>query len=254
MKIMKKLAIILATILIAASCTGGYQPTEKTFTVNSTVNAYFTFIRVKENEQPFHNVIAARRSDEELCVMLSLVGGFTGSVYDLMDDPYGKEAQAYEAAQEKFGDFNTNRSVYRYMTSKNDGQWFLESGPCTYYCFSEQIADITITSDKQWAEGYAAGADLSELFVVEFTSLAGYVKRGFTGTPHASYRRIVSELDYSELSLLVESDYNIYGGVDLTFYSSVMPENINLHTITITLTLDTDEQLNYSMKLTNAYI
>ena len=91
---MKKLAIIIATILVAASCTGGYQPTEKTFTVNSTVNAYFTFIRVKENEQPFHNVIAARRSDEELCVMLSLVGGFTGSVYDLMDDPYGTEAQA----------------------------------------------------------------------------------------------------------------------------------------------------------------
>ena len=251
---MKKLAIILATILVAASCNGGYQPTDKTYTVNSTVNAYFTFIRIKENEQPFHNVIAARRSDEELNILLSLVGGFTGSVYDLMDDPFSTEAKAYEAAQEKFGDFNTNRSVYRYMTSKGGGQWFLESGLCTYYCFSEQISDITITSDIQWTEGYAAGADLSDIFVVEFTSLAGYVKRGFTGTPHSSYRRIVSELDYSELALLVETDYNIYGGVDLSFTTSVMPENINLHTITITLTLDTGEQLKYSMKLNNAYI
>ncbi len=251
---MKKLAIILATILVAASCDSGYTPTDKTYTTNSTVNAYFTFIRVKENEQPFHNVIAARRSDEELCVMLSLVGGFTGSVYDLMDDPFSKEAQAYEAAQEKFGDFNTNRSIYRYMTSKEGGQWFLESGPCTYYCFSEQITDITITSNNQWTENYAAGTDLSELFVVEFTSLSGYVKRGFTGTPHSSYRRIVSELDYSELSLLVESDFNIYGGVDMAFYTDTMPENIDLHTVTVTLTLDTGENISYSIKLNSIYI
>ena len=131
---MKKLSIILAIAAMTASCLNSSKKTELTFESNSTVNAYFKFIRMVENEMPVHGIMAADTNTEEMVIMLSLVGDNIGSVYDVMNSPNGDKAQAYKAAQEKYGDFNPNPSVFRfYEKRKGGGEWRIESGNCVYY-------------------------------------------------------------------------------------------------------------------------
>lgn len=249
---MKKLLIIIAITFTTISCVNGlngYKETDKTFEIGSTVNAYFRFIRPgKENGFP-RNVIASYASEEEITLLLSLVGDNTGSIYDLIDNPYSDKSKAYKATQEKFGDFNPNTSLFRYYTHKDGNEWILESGPCYYYCFSEQITKIAITSNADWDSEHTAGKDLSELFVAEFASLSDYVQRGFTGSPETYIRKEVNLLTPSDLSLLMERDWNIFGGYDISFVTTTIPENIYNHTITITFTLDTGETISYSKNL-----
>lgn len=249
---MKKLLVILASAIVAVGCLGGSEKTDRTFTTNSTVSAYFKFIRVKEGKIPPHTVMVADLRYEELVVMLSLVGENVGSVYDLIDDPNGDKAIAYKDVQEKFGDYNPNPTTFRfYRDKKGSGEWMYESGECVYYSFSEQVTSISITSSIEWTEEYPAGKELAPLFIAEFSSLGNFVRNGFTGSPITSYRRIVSELTADDMALLMESDWNIYGGTDLTLYTTTIPENIYDHILTITLTLDNGEKVIYKDKLAN---
>lgn len=249
---MKKLLVILASAIVAVGCLGGSEKTDRTFTTNSTVSAYFKFIRVKEGKIPPHTVMVADLRYEELVVMLSLVGENVGSVYDLIDDPNGDKAIAYKDIQEKFGDYNPNPTTFRfYRDKKGSGEWMYESGECVYYAFSEQVTSISITSSIEWTEEYPAGKELAPLFIAEFSSLGNFVRNGFTGSPITSYRRIVSELTADDMALLMESDWNIYGGTDLTLYTTTIPENIYDHILTITLTLDNGEKVIYKDKLAN---
>lgn len=251
---MKKLLIILAAAYFSVGCIDSYKQTDRTFNIQSTVNAYFEFIRVKENKPIPHAIVAAYISWEEMTILLSLVGEHTGSIYDLIDNPNSDNATAYKAAQAKFGDYNTNTSTFRYYTNKDGGEWMLESGPCYYYCFSEQITKISITSNAAWGADYPAGSELGSLFVAEFASLAPYVKRGFTGTPETYIKKIVSELTADDMALMMERDWNIFGGQDLSFTTTTIPENISEHTITISLTLDTGEVIKYSEDLAKYHI
>ena len=249
---MKKLLVILASAIVAVGCLGGSEKTDRTFTTNSTVSAYFKFIRVKEGKIPPHTVMVADLRYEELVVMLSLVGENVGSVYDLINDPNGDKAIAYKDVQEKFGDYNPNPTTFRfYRDKKGSGEWMYESGECVYYAFSEQVTSISITSSIEWTEEYPAGKELAPLFIAEFSSLGNFVRNGFTGSPITSYRRIVSELTADDMALLMESDWNIYGGTDLTLYTTTIPENIYDHILTITLTLDNGEKVIYKDKLAN---
>lgn len=249
---MKKLLVILASAIVAVGCLGGSEKTDRTFTTNSTVSAYFKFIRVKEGKIPPHTVMVADLRYEELVVMLSLVGENVGSVYDLINDPNGDKAIAYKDVQEKYGDYNPNPTTFRfYRDKKGSGEWMYESGECVYYAFSEQVTSISITSSIEWTEEYPAGKELAPLFIAEFSSLGNFVRNGFTGSPITSYRRIVSELTADDMALLMESDWNIYGGTDLTLYTTTIPENIYDHILTITLTLDNGEKVIYKDKLAN---
>lgn len=249
---MKKLLVILASAIVAVGCLGGSEKTDRTFTTNSTVSAYFKFIRVKEGKIPPHTVMVADLRYEELVVMLSLVGENVGSVYDLIDDPNGDKAIAYKDVQEKYGDYNPNPTTFRfYRDKKGSGEWMYESGECVYYAFSEQVTSISITSSIEWTEEYPAGKELAPLFIAEFSSLGNFVRNGFTGSPITTYRRIVSELTAEDMALLMESDWNIYGGTDLTLYTTTIPENIYDHILTITLTLDNGEKVIYKDKLAN---
>lgn len=249
---MKKLLVILASAIVAVGCLGGSEKTDRTFTTNSTVSAYFKFIRVKEGKIPPHTVMVADLRYEELVVMLSLVGENVGSVYDLIDDPNGDKAIAYKDVQEKYGDYNPNPTTFRfYRDKKGSGEWMYESGECVYYAFSEQVTSISITSSIEWTEEYPAGKELAPLFIAEFSSLGNFVRNGFTGSPITTYRRIVSELTADDMALLMESDWNIYGGTDLTLYTTTIPENIYDHILTITLTLDNGEKVIYKDKLAN---
>lgn len=246
---MRKALIILVTLLAAASCTNPYKPTERTFKIGSTVNAYFKYIRIVEDEPVAHPIIAATLGSEEVYIRLSLVGEYIGSVYDLIEEPYGARALAYQDCQEKFGDFNPTQSLFRYYTSRKGGEWMIDSGECLYYCFGEQIVSINITSNLAWNEEYNAGADLAPLFTVEYSSLANYISSGFTDRTLQSSRSIVSELKREDIALMLETDWNIYGGTDMIFKATDIPENLDMHTITITLNLDNGESLSYSIRL-----
>ena len=250
---MRKIWILILAAM-AVACSGRLEQTDRTFQAKSSVNAYFKYIRVVEGKLLPHPVIAADCSDEELKIMLSLVGEYAGSVYDLVNAPYSQDAMDYERYQEKFGDFNPNASLYRYYTKKGGGEWMLESGNCKYYAYCEHIVSIEITSDKYWTDGYAAGTNLAPLFTVEYTSLADYVASGFTTAPVKVYREVVSELNREHTKLMLETDYNIYGGTDMAFFTSTVPENLPMHKVTITFNLDTGESISYSIKLTNLYM
>ena len=250
--IMKKLSIIFAIAVMAVSCLSTAEPTELTFKTNSTVNAYFKFIRVVENKMPLHTIMVADMTIERMDIMLSLVGNNIGSIYDLIDDPTGDKAKAFNEAQKKFNDFNPTESVFRYYADrKGNGDWHLESGNCIYYAFGEQIEKITIKSNVEWAEGYPAGSDLSPLFTAKYGSLSDYIASGYDENSYIIRSTILSETTAADMAPLLESDWNIFGGTDLTLTTTTLPENYYDHTITIALTLDTGEVIEYTERLSD---
>jgi hypothetical protein len=247
---MKRLSIILAIAALAVSCLDLEQKTELTFETNSTVNAYFKFIRVESGKLPLHTIMVADMNTEQMIIMLSLVGSNTGSIYDVIDNPNSDKAKAFTAAQQKYGDFNPTPSLFRYYTKrKGGGEWHLESGNCIYYAFSEQIAKITITSNVAWSDDYPAGKDLSPLFTAEFGSLSNYIKNGHDDNSYITCKEVVSDLTAAHFAPMLESDWNIYGGTDLSLSTMTLPEDYTQHTITIALTLDTGEVIEYTDRL-----
>ena len=153
------------------------------------------------------------------------------SIYD------GKGADKYRELQIKYGDHNPTKSTLRLYDNRG---WVLESGVCNYDCYSDKINKISITSDKSWGENYPAGTDLAPLFTVDFSSLAEYVKQGFTGEISRYYSKVVSEVDPELYNLLNASKFS-----GLLFQSATFPADAREHTYTVTLTLDTGEQIAY---------
>lgn len=252
---MKRFSIILAIAAFAASCLGTYDPTEKTFTTNSTVNAYFKFIRVEEGKIPPHTIMVADINIERMDIMLSLAGNSIGSIYDLINNPTGDKAKAFNQLQAKYNDYNPTPTVYRYFEDKKgNGEWRLESGQCIYYAFGEQISKITITSDVEWTADYPAGKDLAPLFTATFGSLSQYIQSGYDPNSYLLQKGIVSELTAADFAPLVESDWNVYGGTDILLTTTTLPQNYHDHAITISLTLDTDEVIEYKDRLSNIMI
>lgn len=246
---MKRFFIIVAAAALAMGCIPGDKRTEQTFEVSSTVSAYFKFIRVVEGELPIHNIMTADANSEEFLIMMSLAGNNIGSVYDITNNPTSEKALAYKEAQAKFGDYNPTPSVFRFFENKSGGEWILESGYCFYYAYGEQITKISITSDREWTKDYPAGKELAPLFTAEFASLSSYVSGGFKDSTETAVRKIVSELTAADLALMLESDWNIYGGTDISFHTSTLPEDYYEHEILISFTLDTGEVINYRERI-----
>ena len=67
-------------------------------------------------------------------------------------------------------------------------------------------------------------------------------------------RKIVSELTASDFSLMLEKDWNLYGGTDLSLHTSVLPDDYYEHKITIALTLDTGEVIEYTERLADVLL
>ena len=91
---MRKIFIVLLAAVCAAGCVEKFEPTDRVFQASGTASAYFKFIRVEEDKVPMHPIIDADANYEELRVMLSLVGDYAGSIFDLMDNPYGANAMS----------------------------------------------------------------------------------------------------------------------------------------------------------------
>lgn len=251
---MKKIFTILVIAAVAVGCLNSNKETDRTFEIDSTVSAYFKYIRVEKDKLPIHTIMVADVNTEEMVIMLSLVGNNIASIYDVMNNPGGEKAAEYKKAQEKFGDYNPTPSVFRFFENKNGGEWIIESGYCFYYAFGEQISQLSITSDRAWSNDYPAGKDLAPLFTAEFSSLSSYIAGGFKDSTATDVRKIVSELTASDFSLMLEKDWNLYGGTDLSLHTSVLPDDYYEHKITIALTLDTGEVIEYTERLADVLL
>ena len=248
---MKKIFTILVIAAVAVGCLNSNKETDRTFEIDSTVSAYFKYIRVEKDKLPIHTIMVADVNTEEMVIMLSLVGNNIASIYDVMNNPGGEKAAEYKKAQEKFGDYNPTPSVFRFFENKNGGEWIIESGYCFYYAFGEQISQLSITSDRAWSNDYPAGKDLCPIFTANFYALGEYVRSGFSSEANTLVRKIANELTPADFSLMIDSDWNIYGGTDLSLHTAILPEDYYEHTITVTLTLDTGEEIAYSDRIAN---
>lgn len=232
---MRKLGI-LAFVLLLLAC-GKEQKTDKTFDANATVVQYVTMTR--DNGWMMGDVLTVDIQGEVMNVFVSPFGMAECSVCDAYDGL--SSANRYKELQQKFGDNNTNASTFRYY--KNSTGWRLESGVCKYSCYSDKIDNISIVSNVNWGEQYPAGTDLAPLFTVEFSSLAEYIKRGFTGEPVIQYSEVVSEVNPEYYNLLSADKFS-----GLHFTTTHQPSNVSDMTISVTLTLDTGEKITYSGK------
>ncbi len=229
---MKRVLSILAVAVLLVSCEK-YHKTDKTVEVNATVLSYVSMVR--GNSWMMGDVVAiVPISDNALTISVTPFNYPQFSASSIYD---GKGADKYRELQIKYGDHNPTKSTLRLYDNRG---WVLESGVCNYDCYSDKINKISITSNKSWGENYPAGADLAPLFTVEFSSLAEYVKQGFTGEISRYYSKVVSEVDPELYNLLNASKFS-----GLMFQSATFPADAREHTYTVTLTLDTGEQIAY---------
>ena len=233
-KVMKRLFIIGLVALFAVAC-GKEQKTDKTFDANATAMDYVTMTR--DNSWMMGDVLTVDVQDGVMDIFVTPFGMAECSVCDAHDGL--NSANRYKELQQKFGDNNQNASTFRYY--KNSSGWRLESGVCKYSCYSDKIDNIAIVSDVSWGEQYPAGTDLAPLFTVEFSSLAEYVKRGFTGEPVTQYSEVLSQVNPEHYSLLSADKFS-----GLHFTTTHQPSNVSDMTISVTLTLDTGEKITYS--------
>ena len=229
---MKRVLSILAVVVLLASCEKDHK-TDKTVEVNATVLNYVSMVR--SNSWRMGDVVTiVPISDNALTISVTPYNYpefSASSVYD------GNVADKYRELQIKYGDHNPTKSTLRLYDNRG---WVLESGICDYDCYSDKIDKIAITSDKSWGENYPAGTDLAPLFTVSFSSLYEYVKDAFTGEISRNYSKVVSEGDPELYNLLNASKFS-----GLLFQSATFPADAREHTYTVTLTLDTGEQIAY---------
>ena len=228
---MRKLLFMISLVTLTVNC-NKEQMTDRTFSANATVCTYVSLNR--SNEAMMGNVISAVVSDESLTLALSLVG-------------------EYRQLRDKYGDNNPTASVFRYYkNSTTDSAWRIESGNCIYYCISNKINKITITSDRAWDENHPVGSELNDLFTVEFSSLAEYISNGFSGTTVAEHKQVLSDINSDNYALLyIGTSGRKLNTENISFATETLPTDYKQHNIKITLTLDSKEEIEYTTSLSN---
>lgn len=191
------------------------------------------------------DVLSSAQSDGELSIFVVPYGMPECSASSLYYE--AATAQRYRELQQKYGDNNPTATTFRYYkNSKQDNGWRMESGECRYDCYSDKIDKITVTSTKDWGADYPAGTDLAPLFVVHFSSLAQYVERGFTGDARTNYSEPLSQVDPALFNLMSADKFSGF-----TLSTNSQPEDYATHTLSVTLTLDTSEEIVYSTSLSS---
>ena len=229
-----KRVMIFVLVFVLLSC-DKVKMTDKTFQANATVENYVSMTR--DNSWMMGDVLTVDIQGEVMNVFVSPFEMAECSVCDAYDGL--SSANRYKELQQKFGDNNPNTSTFRYY--KNSTGWRVEDGVCKYSCYSEKIDNITIISSAGWGDQYPAGTDLSPLFTVEFSSLAEYVKRGFTGEPVTNYCEVVSAVNPEHYRLLCADKFS-----GLHFVTTHKPSGVTNQVISVTLTLDSGEKITYS--------
>ena len=237
--------LILLGLFVWNGCYDEKSP-HPSYNIEATIECYLDINRSNFYEFTSRNVIVANIDNGVINLDLFISG--TNIIATLIDFALGEgTAEQYAELREEFGDFNPNFcSVYspppRYIGT--DDPCYQVAGPYCYQCaFGEKICALTVTSSADWDAEHPAGTSLNGLFDIDFYSVYPYIKRGFTGDVLTYQQKPLSELAEDDLWLCACDK-------ELHISTTSLPATRGTHTIFVTLTLDTGEQIEYSTDYT----
>ena len=253
MSIFRQIVAMLLGSAIMCSCGEWFEKKDDIITYG-TVGCY-TYIN-RENNQKFiydilsYNVLGSSKTeDNKVTLTLSLFDEFATTI---VSHALGEDNGVYQECIERFGDYNPNPVTVGFSMSA--GGWYVESNPTmilAYPCAYEIIHAIEIKSSADWDAEHPAGDSLNDLFTIDFESLYPYIKQGWIDYPTFTHiSKPLSQLEEEDLMLLrINSTYE-ENKTDITLTTSTLPTTAGTHTIFVTLTLDTGEQIEYSTDYT----
>lgn len=252
---MKHLKSILVVVLAALVASGCWQPTVfendfPSYEVNATIQYYMSLNR-NNNYPATRGALSASVESNKLTIDMYVWGSkIVASMVDFAQEK-GTVAR-YAELRETFGDFNPERSrlyVPEIENPVSDDALFEDEysvvGPANgVYACCEKICSLIVTSSADWDAAHPAGAVLNDLFDIDFCSVYSYIKRGFTGDVQAVQRKPLSELAEDDLWLCSPAP------IRPQLSALTLPMVAGTHTIFVTLTLATGEQIEYSTDVT----
>ena len=255
---MKHLKSILVGVLAALVASGCWRPTlfENDFPrykVNATVRTYYEVNR--DNDfGPGLDVGAVSAIVDDTGLNLTVFIWGKNVVASIVDYALEKgTATRYAELREMYGDFNPVASdIYVTNAHPVPKDAIFEdvcsvAGPAHYgFVVAEKICALTITSNLDWDAEHPAGAVLNDLFEIHFDSIYPYVKGGFGDDINSVVTRVKKPLkDLAEDDLWLCTLYDLNN-----IHTSTLPMVAGTHTIFVTLTLATGEQIEYSTDVT----
>ena len=252
MKLIRYIFIVVVIGLTTSSC---WRPTvfENDFPyykVNATVQ-YYVSLNSNNDFPSGRGALLASVESNKLGIDVYVWGP---KIVALMVD-FAQEkgtAARYAELREKFGDFNPEWSglyVPEVENPVSDDALFEDVynvvGPArNVYACCEKICALTVTSSMDWDAEHPAGVSLNGLFDIDFYSVYPYIKRGFTGEVLTHQQKPLNELAEDDLWLCSHAKTRPM------LSTTSLPATRGTHTIFVTLTLDTGEQIEYSTDYT----
>ncbi len=255
---MKYIKYIFISVVIGLIASGCWRPTVfendfPTYEVNATIEYYCTLKRksLYGSGDKISYTLETSVNDSELKINMRMWG--SEIVASIIDFALGKgTAERYAELREEFGDFNPNASILYVPEIENpvSNDELFENVCCVTepanlgHVFYEKICSLSVTSSKDWNAQHPAGALLNDLFEIQFDTMYPYIKRGFTGSWVTGIQKPLNNLAEDDLWLCT----NCFRLPSIS--TSSLPTTSGVHTIFVTLTLDTGEQIEYSTEVT----
>ena len=252
MSIFRQIVAMLLGSAIMCSCGPWFEKKDDIITYG-TVGEYITINRnntqIDVFNTPSYKVLAVETENNKATIKLSIR---YRDLTNIVVHALGEDDGIYQECIERFGDYNPNPVTVGFSMSA--GGWYVESNPTMllfYNCAYEKICSINIKSDLAWDSAHPAGDSLNDLFTIDFESLYPYIKQGWVDYPTFTHiSKPLSQLEEEDLMLLrINSTYE-ENKTDITLTTSTLPTTTGTHTIFVTLTLDTGEQIEYSTDYT----
>ena len=252
MSIFRQIVAMLLGSAIMCSCGEWFEKKDDIITYG-TVGEYITINRnntqIDVFDTPSYKVLAVETENNKATIKLSIR---YRDITNIVVHALGEDDGIYQECIERFGDYNPNPVTVGFSMSA--GGWYVESNPTMllfYNCAYEKICSINIKSDLAWDTAHPAGDSLNDLFTIDFESLYPYIKQGWVDYPTFTHiSKPLSQLEEEDLMLLrINSTYE-ENKTDITLTTSTLPTTAGTHTIFVTLTLDTGEQIEYSTDYT----
>ena len=255
MKEFRQISMVLLAAAMMCSC---WQDHLNQITTYGTVGSY---VSINRNNQKYdhngnlaYNVLNVTQTEADGVVITASIFGRT--IADIISHALGEDNGAYQMCVDKFGDYNPN--VVHITCANLNVPWEVRNvyPPLgRYRCAYDTICSIDIRSNQSWGAEHPAGASLNGLFTAHLRTPYPYIQNGWKGDVLTTVSKPVSQLTADDMTLLqIESgDINTNGEElysDITFSTTSRPTTRGTHTIFVTLTLDTGEQIEYSTDYT----
>ncbi len=246
MKQLKSIFVIVLAATIMCSC---WNEKHDDIVTYGTVGRYVTINR--KNEQidvlniPSYKVLdVSKTENNKVKIKLSI---YDRDITNIKSHALGKDDGVYQECIERFGDYNPNPVTLSYASWA--GGWYVadKSYPLgNYPCAYDKICSIDIKSSQNWDAEHPAITSLNDIFTIIFHSVYPYIKRGWTGSVATYIKKPADEIEIDDMTLLTISSTMYVNNADILLVSEKLPTTAGTHTIFVTLTLDTGEQIEYS--------